>query len=319
MKNIFPLFFLFVVLIFFPPPKVFADSPQKIAAVATLNKASYVVGEPIYVTFGLKNITDEMIEFQSRLAFSYGDVKVSIMKPNQLPEDYKGVFGPSLYPYYSFELYPGQVERVSLMILYSEDSEVGLIFDKPGKAVLSITLNGTYEGRSVQFNFPPLPVEIVLPEGKDLQALKSIRDKSIFFDININRISPGNLQVFEKFIKEYPGAAYFPFFLYATACSYMMNIGDKEKDLNQAITLFKLYIARYPKNILTDDAVYKIAECYHELKDAKTAKKWFVKLYNEYLDSNRVNRYDPLMKEYIFLEKEEFKADSWMLYDPFVE
>jgi tetratricopeptide (TPR) repeat protein len=294
-------------------------SPSKIEASASLNKASYLIGEPIYLTLEFKNLSDKMIEFRTRLAFSYGDVKINILKPNQLPLDYKGIFEASIYPYYIFEVYPNQIERITLTILYSADSEDGLIFNKPGKAVISCSLNGLIAEDTVNFSFPAFPVEIKVPNEKDIQALKSLFAKSFFQDLHMNRVSSANIAKFETFLKEYPYSTYTPHVLFNLACSYMSKTGNREPDFQQAIKLFKLYISLYPDTILTDDAVYKIAEGYHGLKDFKTAKRWFIKLYNEYLNSNRVNHYDPLMKEYLFIEKDKNNPYLWMLFDPFVE
>lgn len=319
MKKNCIFFCLSFIFLFFPTISAFADSPAKIEASASLNKSSYLVGEPIYLTIEFKNLTDKMIEFRTRLAFSYGDIKINILQPNQLPFDYKGIFGSSIYPYYMFELYPVQVERIALTILYSNKTENGLIFDRPGKMAISVTLNGLIGEDTVKYSFPSLPVEIEAPTEADLQAFKMLRSKSVFYDLHTNRVSLDNLGKFEEFLREYPKSAYSPYVLFSVANFLMIKMSNKEPDFHKAIQLFKLYISMFPDTILVDDAVYKIGECYHELQDFKAARRWFIKLHNEYLDSNQVNHYDSLMKEYLFPEKDKFNPFLWMLYDPLVE
>jgi len=282
---------------------------------ASLNKTTCVVGEPVYLTFEFRSTTAVMKEFRTQLNF-YGDVKIKIFPPERLPVDYRGSFLPTIETYNVFEIPPGKVERVSMIFYYSEDSPDGLIFDRPVKFPISLTLDGLIETEKVIYEFPPFQLEVKAPQDKDNQALSFLRKKALVYDIHQGRASRENSGAFETFLAKFPDSVYTPYVLYTVANGYMVKRKDKDADFPQAIELFKKYIERYPNTILTDDAVYKIGDCYNSLGDKKMAKQWLVKLHNEYSQSNRLNYYDPLMKEYIFIPKEDQGPnDQWMLYD----
>jgi len=288
---------------------------REVAVTASLNVKTCVVGEPVYLTLEFQNTTGEMKEFRTQVNL-YGDIKVNILFPEKLPVIYRGAFQPIIQSYNVFEIPPGKVERVSIAIYYSEDSSDGLLFDRPMSIPISLTLEGMIDDEKVIYEFPSFQLEVKAPQDKDMQALSFLRKKSLVYDIHQSRASKENIGAFENFLTQFPDSIYAPYVLYAVANGYMVKTKNSNADYPHAIELFQKYIERYPNTILTDDAVYKIGDCYNSLGDRKMAKRWLIKLYNEYSQSNRLNYYDPLMKEYIFIPKtEQLPNDLWMLYD----
>jgi len=282
---------------------------------ASLNTKTCVVGEPVYLTFEFQNTTDEMKEFRTQLHL-YGDIRLKILFPEKLPVNYRGASQPIIQSYNVFEIPARRVERVTMILYYSEDSPDGLIFDRPVKFPISLTLDGLIETEKVIYEFPAFQLEVKSPQDKDNQALSFLRKKELVYDIHQARALKENIGAFETFLTQFPDSVYTPYVLYTVANGYMLKTKNIKPDFPHAIELFQKYIERYPNSILTDDAVYKIGDCYNSLGDRKMAKRWLIKLYNDYSQSNRLNYYDPLMKEYIFIPKvSQGPNDLWMLYD----
>ena len=311
-------FFVFVLLgLIFTAGSLHAqvNSGSIIEVSASLNKSSYKVGEPIFLNFEFKNTTTRLVEFRTRLSFHYGDIKLLIQKPESLPLNYKGIFQSSFYPYYLYKIPPGDTERVTFTILYEEESQDGLVFSKPMEAKISLGLDALVGNKKEFYRFPAMEVQINKPEGKDLKALSELRKKSLVKDIHRGRSSPENHEFLESFLKKYPDSFYYPYILYALGNGYTWKTEEFEPDRKKAIELFKKFIEMYPSHILTDDAIYKIGHCYDGLNDKETANRWFVKLYNEYPESNRINHPDMMMRKYIYQEPDELTMPSeWMLY-----
>lgn len=308
---------LFVLSFVLQCQDIFSQTNQKrdVEVFCSLNTQTCVVGEPVYLTFEFQNTTDLLVEFRTQLSL-YGDVKVNLTIPRKLPVDYRGAYKPTIQAYYVFEIPPKKVERVAMTLLYSEDSPDGLIFDRPMTVPISVSLEGLIDTRKVKYEFPSLQLEVKEPQASDMPAFLFLRKKSLAYDIHQSRAARENVSAFETFLKQFPDSVYSPYVLFSIANGYSVKTQTQNPDYPRAIELFKKYIERYPNTILTDDAVYKIGDCYNSLGDKKMAKQWFIKLLNDYPKSNRLNYYDPLMKEYIFIPAEnQTPKEMWMLYD----
>ncbi len=289
-------------------------SPYDMKVSAALNKTTCLVGEPVYLTFAFENTSDDEVEFRSRLN-PYADIRMRLFMPDKIPEDYVGVFKSSLYPYYDYKIPPHRTERATFTILYMEDAKDGLVFDKQMKPRLFVTLEAFEANKPRRFRFPLMTIDVKKPKGKDLSALKALRKKSLIYDIHKGYCSPTNLGTFEAFLKKYPDTAYTPYVLYTLAGGVMRGSETQKPDYRRAIILFKDFIHKYPNSPLTDDAVYKIGDCYDHIGDTKKANEWFVKLYNKYPNSNSLNYQDPVLRKYIFPKnKPNAPAGAWMLY-----
>jgi len=291
------------------------ESGRDLEIFAALNKNSIVVGEPLFLNLLLENRSDHPIEFRSRLS-PYGDVQMRFSIPERLPVDYKGTFQSSFYPHCLFKMPPRGKDRVSFAIYYFEETPGKLLFDKPMKARLEAEIKGYLGEKIEEFRFPPMILEVKEPEEKDREALDFLRNENMVYDIHQGHATRELLPKFEKFLELYPDTTYTPFVLFTLADGYRLTGPDGEPDYHKAITLFKQYIREYPDTILTDDAVYRIGDCHDSLGDEESATRWFVKLYNNYLTSNRVSNHDPMMQKYIYNKKKvQVPRAFWMLYN----
>ncbi|OQB19911.1 MAG: hypothetical protein BWY12_02641 [candidate division BRC1 bacterium ADurb.Bin183] len=294
-----------------------AQQPQNILkASASLNKKTYVVGEPIFLNLSIKNPIYELIEFRTRLSF-YGDMRISVLQPGRLPEDYTGTHEPSIPPSYVFKIPPLQTVNISFIIYYKKDTSNNLLFPAPIKAALSVRLAGLAGRQPEEYNFEPMELEVVAPDEKDVPALQFLLDKKLIREIHTGRSLQENRTVFESFIKEFPETTYTPYAIYALSGSLMFGGRNEAADRKRLIELLSGFIKNFAGNPLEDDAVYRIADAYDRLGMPEQAKRWYVKLYNEYINSNRINFSDPLIVKYILgaPDSKDSNVDNWMLYE----
>jgi tetratricopeptide (TPR) repeat protein len=290
------------------------NQQERLRVSAGLNKTAFIIGEPIYLTFNLRNMTDDALEFRTRLNL-YSDVRIIVSIPEKMPEDYTGIYEQSLSPNYVFKIPPRETDHITFTILYKQDSEDGLYFKTPLEATLSISLEGIVASTPEKFQMPPVVVEIKAPDEKDKHALAFLTARRLIRDIHTGRASRNDMGAFETFLKDFPDATYTPYALYCLASGLMIGGKDEKGDIKQAIARFQDFIARYPQNPLVDGAVYRIGDCYDRLGDTVQAKKWFVKLYNQYPNSSRITYSDPLLVKYLFgTESDNISPGNWMLY-----
>ncbi|MCX6999760.1 MAG: tetratricopeptide repeat protein [Candidatus Sumerlaeota bacterium] len=290
------------------------NQQERLRVTAGLNKTTFIIGEPIYLTFNLKNMTDDALEFRTRLSL-YSDVRIIVSIPEKMPEDYTGIYEQSLTPNYVFKIPPRETDHITFTILYKQDSGDGIYFKTPLEATLSISLEGIVASTPEKFQMPQVVVEIKAPDEKDKHALAFLTAKRLIRDIHTGRASRNDMGAFETFLKDFPDATYTPYALYCLASGLMIGGKDEKGDIKQAIARFQDFIARYPQHPLVDGAVYRIGDCYDRLGDTVQAKKWFVKLYNQYPNSSRVTYSDPLLAKYLFgTESENISPGNWVLY-----
>lgn len=293
-----------------------AQQPENILKVsASLNKNTFVVGEPIFLNLSIKNPTSDLLEFRTRLSL-YGDLRISVTQPGRLPEDYTGTHEPSIPPSYVFKIPSLQTENISFMIYYKKDTSNNLTFPAPTKAALNVRFAGMVGRQPEEYNFAPMEFEIVAPDEKDAPALQFLLGRKLIREIHIGRSSQENRSVFESFIKEFPETTYTPYAIYALSGGLMFGGKDEAADRKRLIELLSGFIKKYAGTPQEDDAVYRIADAYDRLGDEEQSKRWFVKLYNEYLTSNRINFSDPLIVKYILgsPDSNDPNVANWMLY-----
>lgn len=292
-----------------------AENQQvRLRVTAGLNKTAFIIGEPIYLTFNLKNVTDDALEFRTRLSL-YSDVRIIVSIPEKMPEDYTGIYEQSLTPNYVFKIPPRETDHITFTILYKQDSGDGIYFKTPLVATLSISLEGIVGSTPGKFLMPPVVVEIKAPDEKDKHALAFLTSRRLIRDIHTSRASRNDMDAFGTFLKDFPDTTYTPYALYSLAGGLMIGGKDENGDIRQAIARFQDLITRYPQHPLVDGAVYRIGDCYDRLGDTVQAKKWFVKLYNQYPNSSRITYSDPLLAKYLFgTESENINPGNWVLY-----
>jgi len=282
---------------------------------ASLNKETILVGEPLFLELELKNNSKDTVDFKTRLSF-YADLKIMIFIPENLPIEYHGTNEPNIYPYFVFKIPSLETERVSFPIFYNKDAPDGLLFGKPNKVAIKISQEAMIGNQKQIYRFDTFHVNVVAPPEKHAKALGFLRKKELIKDIHQFRASPENLDAFEKFIQTFPHSPYKLNIIFTLAGGYVAKAKDSPENYNMAINLYKKLIKDYPDSIITDDAVYKIGDCYNSLGDKKNARKWFVKLFNQYPESNRINHYDPIIKEHLFNRESPYVYSYlWMLYD----
>jgi len=287
---------------------------EKLRVTAGLNKTEFIVGEPTYLTFNLNNLTDDPLEFRTRLSL-YNDVRIIVSIPEKMPEDYTGIYEDSITPNYVFKIPPHETDHITYTILYKNGSEDGLYFRTPLKATLSISLEGSVASTHLKFQVPPLVVEIKAPDEKDKPALAFLISRRLIRDIHVGRASRNDMGTFETFLKDFPDTTYTPYALYCLASGFMIDGQNEKGNIKQAIAHFQDFITRYPQHPLMDGVIYRLGDCYDRLGDTDQAKKCFVKLYNQYPNSGRITYTDPLLVKYLFgTESENIKPGNWTLY-----
>lgn len=294
-----------------------AQQPENILKVsASLNKNAFVVGEPIFLNLSIKNPTSTLLEFRTRLSL-YGDLRISVSQSGRLPDDYTGTHEPSIPPSYVFKIPPLQTEHISFTIFYKKETPDNLLFSSPGKAAVIVRFAGMVGRQPEEYNLPPMELEIVAPDEKDAKALQYLIGKKLIREIHVGRSSLENRDVFEEFIKEFPDTSYTPYAAYALSGSLMFGGKDEVADRKRLIELLTEFVKKYAGSPQEDDAVYRIADAYDRLGDEEQAKRWFVKLYNEYLTSNRINFTDPLIVKYLLGSPDSYDPNvaNWMLYE----
>lgn len=317
MKDIFKVSLFFVFSFLF----VFTVSAQTKSGVTSpvevefepLSK-SCVIGEPVYLQFSIRNTTSREVEVRSRMTMN-GDLKIKIVMPNSLPLEYLGVFERGFPPHYVFKIPGGKTEYLTYTLLYERESDSGLLFDKVMTARVFISLEYMIGDERKEEKFPPFDVEVNKPADEQMKALSMLLDDEVIKQIHKQRCKPETRPLLKQFLVKYPATPYSPPVLFALANSYLVPDEDGSPDYETAIELFKDFIRHFPSHILADDAVYKIGDCYDRLGEEEKARQWLVNLYNNYLESNRVNYQDELIERYIF-SKDDVKIPPgfWMLF-----
>lgn len=307
--------FVIFIFIFMPVLSVFSQQTDSKAVnvKAELNKQEIVVGEPLFLQLELTNVSEQQKNFMTRLAYT-GDLRIEVNLPNKLPIEYLGIHEHGFPPYFTFKIPPGKTDRVDSVILYHSDSPKGLLFSYPLKATIRVTLDGIIDRDPVTYRFKPWQITVKNPDQKNARVLNLIREKKIIEQIHRGVANDETRPRLLEIWKQYPDSVYSPYILFAVASG--LAAGQEEKSLNEAINYYEKYLEKYPGALYEDDAVYKIGYCYDKLEETGKAQKWFVRLYNSYPKSSRLNNQDPVIRKYITSQiKAANPPGKWMLFE----
>jgi tetratricopeptide (TPR) repeat protein len=299
---------------------VFAQQRSPLELRVELNKTKYLLGEPILLSLIVKNPSDKLYQFSSELT-PVSDFEINIIKPQELPKRYLATMKPGIYPQVVYEMHPGDRKKVDYTILYDEDSENGLLFAKPQQAKISCKLAYNIDDvHPFRYYFPNIDIEIAAPTGEDEAAFKLLAQKSVIFDLHRGLATDQTKPVLRELLEKYPHSTYAPFALYALAGGEIL-LQNATQSYEEAIKLYKRMITEYPSFPLMDYVYYRIAGCYDKMgkeqnNDAykEEANKWLIKIWNEFPQSSRIRKNDPLFKEYIFDKQKEPNPLTWSMH-----
>ncbi len=281
---------------------------------ASLNKESIIVGEPLFIIFKVTNKTPREQEFRTRLS-PHGDIRVVITHPERLPLDYKAHFPTSFAPYYVFKIPPGRTERFYFTLLYEEQASGGILFDRPGEFVIQTSMSGMIQNQTEQYRFGPFKVVVTAPEADDARALELLGRKELILGIHKGFCAPSDRPALDQILQRFPRSTYAPYILNAIAGGILTEGKDDPEAIREAIGLYTRYVKEYPGTVFEDDAVYKVGQCHDMLGEGDEARRWFIRLFNNYPDSNRLNYSDYLIKKYILITPKPHPYNQWMLFD----
>jgi tetratricopeptide (TPR) repeat protein len=299
---------------------LFAQQLSPLELKIETNKTKYLVGEPIYLWLVIKNTSGKFQQFSSELSY-VSDFELNVIKPEELPKRYIATMKPGLYPQVVYEMWPGDQKKVDYTILYDDGAQNGLLFDKPQRAKLSCKL--AYNIADVyphRFYFPNIDIEIVAPSGEDAEALKLLLQKNIIFDLHRGFATEQTKPVLQELLQKYPKSTYAALALYTLAGGEILP-QNPTQNYEKAIELYKKVISDYPNFPPMDYVYYRIAGCYDKIAKEKDksalsddTNRWLIKIWNEFPQSSRIRKNDPLFKEYIFDKQVKANPLTWSMH-----
>ena len=303
----------------FPQPQKSSEKYVEISI--KTNKQKYICGEPIILEMRVKNITKDPLQFGAVLSPT-SDVEIRIIRPEEFPWRYHGVFKVALYPRTVYKLAPQDVRTIRYVMLYDEKSPNGFLTATPGKMTLAVQMRYTINDRIPRIvTFPPLNIEIVKVHGINEEAFKLLQNKEVAKELTTGTGSKATESLYNRVVSQYPKSLFSPYCLYALSGYKLRQF--RRNELTSGSVVLKLLdqiMQNYPDFPLMDYVYYRHAVFYYFQKEHKKARHWLATLYYKFPESPKIRRGDPLFKEYFPEEEVDFDVPgsrpankNWML------
>lgn len=268
---------------------------------ASTYKNAFIVGEPVYLRFEMKNMTKEKFTFRSSIAFTQ-DLLILIQYKEQEPVRYFGIYKPgNQYLGASSDMVPGVIYPWENRICYDSKKSSGYIFDSPGEYTIFITMRGqiNYKDEIIK-PVPPIKIKVNNPEGTDAKALPMILNPDCMMAFSMLRADEKSAPVLEKFLKQYPDSTYIPFAAYSLIeYNASLNAKTRKQGVENSIAGYKDFLNKYPKSSLADTAMHTIALYYFYLEEYDLATQGLEKLKKAFPNSVYSSKTDDLEKKII--------------------
>ena len=278
--------------------------------VLNTNKKTYITGEPIFLNFLVKNITDEMIQFAAVLSPT-ADTEITIYRPEQFPWRYSGIFKVALYPRTLYWIDPHNTRTLRYSLIYDEKSPNSFLSEEPGKIGFVVRMAYTINDRIRRLAaFEPIEIDIVEAAGIDAGAFEILKKEQVAVDLTKGMATDETLPLFQKVAAEYHQSVYAPYCL-LTISGYYLNafLQDGSTTESQIVEPLQQIIQRYPDFPIMDLVYYQHAVFYYFTQQHDKARHWLSQLYYKFPESPKIRYADPLFKEYYFTD---FDVDRGM-------
>lgn len=267
------------------------------------NKKTYIAGEPIFLNFLIKNITDELIQFAAVLSPT-ADTEITIYRPERFPWRYSGVFKVALYPRSLYWIDPYNTRTIRYSLIYDEKAPAGFLSAEPGKMAFTVRMAYTINDRIRKIaTFEPIEIDILEATGVNADAFEVLKNEQVPIDITKGTASPETLPLFQKVVTEYPTSVYAPYCLLSISGYYLNDfLSDGSTTESQVIEPLQQIIKNYPDFPIMDLVYYQQAIFYHFTDRQDQARHWLSQVYYKFPESPKIRYADPLFKEYYFTD-----------------
>jgi hypothetical protein len=274
------------------PPKM-GYNPDLLEARVLFDKTEYLVGEPAYWEFELRNNSSRQIE-ASLYPYYTDDAYCQVVLPGEEPFRYRGDDEPGMKQRDTHKMLPGEKRLFHFRLYYDKDGHrphpTSLLFYEPTEAILNIAVHYRADAREQVYQAPPVLVKILEPAARNAECERLLRDNNVSKIIQRQVANPEEFALLEGILGLYSDTVYAPHLAFVLANGYLNEARRPPVNrelMRAAIRAYQtlLQVTRIP--YIHEVSLYSISHCHLFLGDEEAFVAWLEKYLTTYGDEGR--------------------------------
>jgi tetratricopeptide (TPR) repeat protein len=283
-----------------------------------ISPTEITVGEPVYLKLNVKNTSGMLIvsNFNGRLYLAEGnDVEVRVQEPGQLPRRYFGVEQAGIYGSTEIALNRDESSLHDFLLFYENQSDKGLLFDRPGEYLISARLSGSvYRDKPRELlTLPPTRIVVREPATEEQRAaLQMIGNKEIAKVLHMAiTTDKAIIDRLRAFASRFPTSPWTPMVLSVIGNELMYGLNPNPA---AAAAIYGEIAKRFPDSPRAPAALFSAAAAYEQLKDMDSARANYWLLRDLYPSYPLIRKDNPLARLMEFGPIESLAGQPWFHY-----